>query len=87
VRNDALDVPPDLLSWDAERFDALFLNPGVSSSVTSRIVAEIMGHSVHLDRKTGGFTKEVEHKWAKRVLLAKLQPVGAQPKYPPESDF
>jgi len=87
VGDDAVKIPPHVFGGDADRFHSLLASPSVASLIASRVVAEVMGQAVYLDRDTGGLAKEIEHERPKRMLFAELQSPWPQTKHSPEPDL
>ena len=87
VSYDPFKIVSNVFSRDPDCLDALSTNPLIAHRVPNGIVAEIVRQAIDLYGDARGFAEEVEHKWPKGMLLAKLQAFGSQPQRSPEPDL
>ena len=71
VDNHRIDVVHNRRRWYPQLGDALCGKPAVSYLISLRMVAQVMGHPVNLDRQLGTWTAEIEDEGADGVLPAK----------------
>jgi len=87
VRDHSFQIVSDFFGRNAKGLHASLMSPKVAPLVTSWIVAIVVRQSVDLNRDAGSFAEEVEHKRAKRMLLAELQPIRPKTQHSPEPDL
>ena len=76
VGDDAVKVPPHVFGGDADRFHSLLASPSVASLIASRVVAEVKGQAVYLDRDTSGLAKKSNTNGPKGCCLRNCNPSG-----------
>ena len=59
----------------------------IGSIRANEVVADDDAFAALLNRDAGSFAEEVEHKRAKRMLLAELQPIRPKTQHSPEPDL
>jgi hypothetical protein len=87
VNEHTVEIFSHIVGGNPDRLHSMLTNPDVPTRIAFGIGSEFVRQSVDLDRDSGRFAEEIDHKRSKRMLSSEFQSLRAQPKHPPEPDL